>query len=123
MPHRFLKRIDVRLTFTWLYCDPPPSQVASSDLRVLAVDLCSPLSTGGFPWLSPYLIAAFGNVALIGIGNAWMTLKLFLRLGSPKTSNRLEKQPFRIVSNACAALPDPIKRKLFCRYLSRSAFN
>ena len=34
MPHRFLKRIDVRLTFTWLYCDPPPSQVASSDLRV-----------------------------------------------------------------------------------------
>ena len=45
-----------------------------------------PPVNGGFSWLSRYLIAAFGNVASIGTGNAKMILKLCSRLGSPRAS-------------------------------------
>ena len=66
-----------------------PTQVASQDLRISfgrgSSSMLPPVN-GGFSWLSRYLIAAFGNVPLNGIGNAWMTLKLCSRLGSPRAS-------------------------------------
>ena len=76
--------------FTWLHCGCVTSQVASEDLPSGQLRRGSlptlPRGNRRFSWLSRDLIAAFGNLAVNGFGNARMTLELCSRLGPPRAS-------------------------------------